>query len=490
MYGYALAGPPRERRDSGRRVGLALFVALLAVAAGSVFVASSSAGSWFPSSWDPRVAPIAAEVAHLRGLAFEHPVQIRYLAAKDFEKEVGDNGGESADDRATLTREEAVFRALGLIGGKVDLQAAFNTSQQSSTLAFYDPSRQEIFVRGTTLDVEHRVTIAHELTHVLQDQHFDLQKLQKRAADSTTGDASALQALVEGDAVRIQDDYLAHLSSKDKQEYDRENNAEGSRVDKETATVPDIVQLLQSAPYEFGPSTIQVLLSSGGNSAVDAALTGPTPSTSLFVAPGDLTPPTSVDKPLLPAGAVAQGPAESFGPFETYVTLSMRLDAGVALKAADVVSGGRALTFKVGNTSCYRVVVSPLSAETRPVLLRAVGAWAQGRAKTTVDAVGDLVGFTACDPGKTAPVPPSQRFHTAVELLGLRSGLTVEVAKSDVPGDVARCIARVFIETPGARALVLSIGDRTPTAAQNARLEPIAVSSARTCRDDADSGLS
>ena len=490
MYGYALAGPAREPRDTGRRIGIALFGAVLAVVAGSVLVTSSSAGSWFPSRWDARVAPIAAEVARLRGLAFEHPVPIQYLAAKDFEKELGDNGNASADERADLTREEAVFRALGLIGGKVDLRAALNTSEKSSTLAFYDPSRQEIFVRGTTLDVEHRVTIAHELTHVLQDQHFDLPKLQKRATDSTTGDASALQALVEGDAVRIQDDYLAHLSSAEKQEYDRENNAEGSRVGKETSTVPDIVDLLSSAPYELGPSTIQVLLASGGNAAVDAALTGPTPSTSLFVAPGDLTPPNSVDQPPIPAGAVAQGAAESFGPFETYLTLAMRLDPLAALKAADVVSGGRAVTFRTGDTSCYRVVVSPRSAETRPVLLGAVRAWANARAKTTVDAVGDLVGFTACDPGKTAPVPPSQRFHDAVELLGLRSSLTVEVAKGDVPGDVARCIARVFIQTPGAKALVLQIGNGTPTAAQNAALQPIAVSSAQLCRADAGSGLS
>src|SRR5260370_40434431 len=97
MYGYALAGPAREPRASGRRAAITFFVALLAVAAGSVFVTSSSAGSWFPSRWDARVAPIAAEVARLRGLAFEHPVLIRYLAAKDFEKEVGDNSNESAD---------------------------------------------------------------------------------------------------------------------------------------------------------------------------------------------------------------------------------------------------------------------------------------------------------------------------------------------------------------------------------------------------------
>jgi hypothetical protein len=490
MYGYAPAEPARDRREPARLIGLAVFVALLSVAAGSVFVTESSAGSWFPTRWDARVAPIAAEVARLRGLTFEHPVAIRYLAPKDFEKQIGDNGAPTADDRAQLTREEAVFRALGLIGGKVDLRAALNTSEKSSTLAYYDPGQQQIFVRGTTLDAEHRVTVAHELTHVLQDQHFDLRKLEKRAADSKTGDASALRALVEGDAVRIEDDYRSHLSAADKKEYDRESAAEGKRVGKETSTVPDIVDLLSSAPYELGPSTIRVLLDSGGNSGVDAALTGPTPSTSVFVAPADLAPPNSVDAPLLPAGAVAQGDAESFGPFETYLTLSMRLDPGVALKAADVVSGGRAVTFRTDGTSCYRVALSAISAQSRPVLASAVRSWAHGRAKTAVDAVGDLVGFTACDPGRNAPVPSSQRFHTAVEFLGIRTGLTVEVAKANLAGDVARCIARVFLQTPGAESLVLAIGNGNPTPEQNDVLQPIAVSSAQLCRANVDSGLS
>jgi hypothetical protein len=490
MYGSAPAEPARDRRKPARRIGLAVFIALVSVAAGSVLMTTNSAGSWFPSRWDARVAPIAAEVARLRGLTFEHPVAIRYLAPKDFEKRIGDNGNTSAADRTQLTREEAVFRALGLIGGKVDLGAALNTSQKSSTLAYYDPSQQQIFVRGTTLDAEHRVTVAHELTHVLQDQHFDIRKLQKRAVDSKTGDASALQALIEGDAVRIEDDYRSHLSAADKLAYDREHAAEGARVGKETAKIPDIVDLLSGAPYEFGPSTIRVLLESGGNSAIDAALTGPTPSTSVFIAPGDLAPPNSVDPPRLPAGAVAEGEADSFGPFESYITLSMRLDPGFALKAADVVSGGRAVTFRTGGTSCYRVALSAISARSRPVLMSAVRAWARGRAKTSVDAVGGLVVFTACDPGRTAPVPSSQRFHTAVDLLGIRIGLTVEVAKGNLGGDAARCIARVFMQTPGAEPLVLAIGDGSPTPEQNGVLQPIAVSSARRCRADIDSGLS
>src|SRR4029079_11840946 len=103
--------------------------------------------------------------------------------------------------------------------------------------------------------------------------------------------------------VRIQQDYLTHLTKAEQKEYAKEDAAEGKRVGKETASVPDIVQLISSAPYELGPPTIQVLLAAGGNSSIDAALTGPTPSTSIYVAPGDLTPPNSVDDPLLPRGA-------------------------------------------------------------------------------------------------------------------------------------------------------------------------------------------
>jgi hypothetical protein len=490
MYGYAFADSARNRRDRARVVGIAVFAALIAVAVGAAFVTTSSARSWFPSKWDARVAPIAAEVARLRGLAFEHPVQIRYLAAKDFEKQLGDQGRQTAAEREQISSEEAVLRALGLIGGNVNLGAAVDTSQKSATLAFYDPASKEIFVRGTTLDVEHRVTIAHELTHVLQDQHFDLQKLQKRAADSKTGDASALRALYEGDAVRIQQDYLAHLSKADQQEYDKEDAAEGTRVGKETASVPDIVQVISSAPYELGPATIRVLLAAGGNASVDGALTGPTPSTSIYIAPGDLTPPNSVADPLLPSGAVARGTPEPFGPFETFLTLATRLDPARALQAADLVSGGRAVTFRTGNTTCYRVAVSPTAASHRPALLRAVRDWARGRSKTSVDAAGDLVGFTACDPGKRAPVPSSPRLHTAVQLLGIRTGITVEIIKGDVSGPIARCVARVFIEAPGAEALVLAIGNRTPTAEQSGVLQRMVVSSAQLCRSDPDSGLS
>jgi hypothetical protein len=493
MYGDALRAPApalrRSDRDPAQSVAIIVLAALLALAAGTGFLTASAGRSWFPSRWDPRVAPIADEVAQLRGLDFLHPVPIEYLSPAEFEKRLGTDAKVSASERADLTREEAVLRSLGLIGGKVDLLKALDTSESSSTLAYYDPTRQDIIVRGTILDAEHRVTIAHELTHVLQDQHFDLRKLQKAADDSDTTDSNAFKALVEGDAVRIQDAYLAQLPAADQKEYQRENDAEGTRVGKETASVPDIVSLELGAPYEFGPSTVKVLFGSGGNEAVNGALTGPVPSSEVFTETGDIAAPVAVDTPLIPPGGVADGHPETFGPFETYLTLAMRLDPGRALEAADTVGGGSAVTFKSGGSTCYRVSVAPTFEHSRPFLLDAVEAWAHGRPHTTVDADGDLVGFTACDPGRSAPDPSSARYQAAIELLDIRTGLTVGAAKNQPSGDLARCYARTFLETPGGEPLILAIGNGTPTAAQRAQVTSIAQAGGEACRADPGSGL-
>ena len=64
------------------------------------------------------MAPIAREVSLLRGLEFKHPVPVRYLEPKDFERQLGVDDEAGAADRADARRSEAVFRALGFIGAR------------------------------------------------------------------------------------------------------------------------------------------------------------------------------------------------------------------------------------------------------------------------------------------------------------------------------------------------------------------------------------
>ncbi|MDQ1383037.1 MAG: hypothetical protein QOG65_416 [Actinomycetota bacterium] len=490
MYPNAFPGSVAVRgRDTGRSAGIVVFVVLLAIAGAGVFTTTSSARSFFPKSWDPSIAPIAAEVASLRGLEFEHPVAIRYLAPKDFEKQIGSQEPPNASARAEIQREESVFRALGFIGGKVDLLKEAQTQSTSDTLAYYDPPSQEIIVRGPKLDDAHRVTVAHELTHVLQDQHFDLQKLQERAADSKVTDGSGLKGLIEGDAVRIEQEYLKQLSAADHKEYDRENAAETTRVGSETSSVPDILRVLTSAPYEFGPQTVRVLVAAGGNRAVDAALTGAPPSSGVFVSTGDVAPAVDVTVPALPADGVRVGPTEAFGPFETLLTLAMRVDPVVALSAADAVNGGEAVTYRSGGATCYRVAVQPRLGRSRPFLLAAFRAWAKGRSRSTVDLVPDGVQFTACDPGAGAPVPDSKPLSAAVTLLALRSNVTVAAASAHAAGDLARCVGRLFVAKPGVEKLVIAIGDGQPTVRQATQLRQMSTATGVACRADSSAGL-
>ena len=483
--------PSTARSRTGLGAQLVGTIVLVVVVLGAALtVVTSSTSAWFPHQWDPRVAPIAAEVARLRGLDFKHPVAIRFLAPAEFEKEVtGDPSSLSSTDRAEADRETADFRALGFIDGNVDLVKAFTTATSSGTLAYYSYARKDIVVRGTTFDVAHQVTVAHELTHVLQDQHFNLTKLADRAVNSPTGDSGAFRALVEGDAVRIENKYLKTLSAADQREYDRENAAEGARVGKESASVPDVVQYLFGAPYEFGPATARVLVAAGGHQGIDDALVGPVPSTALFVRPGDLTPPPTVADPALPAGATAVGDSEAFGAFETYLTLGTAIDPSRALDAADVVTTGRARTYRAAGRDCYEVTLVPRRAASRAFLDAAVRSWVATRPAAAMLNGGKNVTFRTCDPGKRAVGLKKARLTAIDNLLGVRGEFTASIAEAGAPAVKARCTAHVFAHDRPAMALVLAIGNNQPTGAQEAEVETHVRDAAEQCLANDDAQL-
>jgi hypothetical protein len=484
--------PEADRaRHPWRVVAVVMVVVVLVAGVVGVVATRRDDKQHFPKSWDPRIARIAATVAKLRGLQFEHPVAVHFLGAKAFEKELGyDERDSSRSDKEELARETGVMRAVGLLAGKVDLAKAVSNAGRSGTLAFYSFKTKVIVVRGSTLDVAHRVTLAHELTHVLQDQHFDLAKLHKRAADSDTGDESALLALVEGDAVRIEDKYKARLSKADRRAYDQEQQAEAKRVTSETKSVPDIVTLLFSAPYEFGPATLSILEHTGGNRAIDEALQGPVPSSRVFILPAALNDPIRVAPPSVPPGSKAVGEPETFGAFETYLMLATRIDPQRALEAADVVEGGRAEAFRTRNKLCYVIAFAATGTSNRAFLSAALTAWAGTMPSAQLTGSGSLLRLTTCDPGARAKSPAKDRVNRAAELVAFRSGLTESAVGDGANLSQARCFARLFVRVPGMLDLVKAIGSGgRPDTAQTARIQAAARPIRTRCDDDADSGM-
>jgi hypothetical protein len=274
--------------------------------------------------WDPRILAIVHFDEQHRGLTFKEPVKIEYLGNAQFNKEVAVPQPTSKAARAAETRALGELRALGLVHGNVDLAASENQLSQSDIVGLYVDSKKTVFVRGTALTPFVRVTLAHELTHALQDQYFGLDKLRRGV---TGGDDTALTALIEGDAVRDETLYEQSLSAADQQAYQAEQN----RLQKgagQTGGVPEILSDIVDFPYAFGPTVVDSLDANGGTAAIDRAFRKPPVAEAQIIDPVKYPvgwSPARVATPVLGAGQRRVDKSSPFGQVSLFEVLGSRL---------------------------------------------------------------------------------------------------------------------------------------------------------------------
>jgi hypothetical protein len=225
-------------------------VLVMVVAAGLVAVVlltgtddKEAKGPTYPAQWDPRIAPYAEKAEKLRGLTFVHPVSVRFLPKDEFQKDQrADEDDLSKEDREEIEQGTGLLRAIGLITGDVDLFDAGNDLNASATLAYYSFKDERITIRGQELTPAVRSTLVHELTHALQDQHFNvgdrLRKVEKRPEDSQDRSDALLDTLVEGDAERVETLYRESLSPKQRRALDADRQGETNEAKDALKDVP------------------------------------------------------------------------------------------------------------------------------------------------------------------------------------------------------------------------------------------------------------
>ena len=96
--------------------------------------------------------------------------------------------------------QEAILRAFGLVTSDFSLERFLLGFYTEQAAGFYDARHKTLFLTDDLPPEMQTLVLAHELTHALQDQHFDLQKFlyAERANDDAT---NARQALAEGHAM-------------------------------------------------------------------------------------------------------------------------------------------------------------------------------------------------------------------------------------------------------------------------------------------------
>ena len=137
-----------------------------------------------PNAWDSRVKEYVDVVEDQRDLEFKHPIYVDFLSVKAFKKQVTSDEDDLTDkDREEIKQATSMFRALGLIEGEIDLFDTMNELQGAGIVGYYDYETERIRIRGTKLTPTVQSTLVHELTHALQDQHFDLEKRTGQAGE-------------------------------------------------------------------------------------------------------------------------------------------------------------------------------------------------------------------------------------------------------------------------------------------------------------------
>jgi hypothetical protein len=453
----------------------------LAIAAGSATAGAAvteRAGTQITGpKWDPKLAPIAAEVEAIRGLKFEHAVPVHYLSDAAFEKRLlrDDDPTPTASRSAAFRRSEDELRALGLLDHGIDLHASSRAALGSDTLAFYDPRTQDVYVRGTdTTAPATRVTLAHELTHALQDQHFNLRALQRSAAKHDN--SSVVKGIIEGDASYVQHQFADELSDAQKQAYQQ---TESSQIaEARSLDVPEIIKVNLSAPYALGEALVLAVHAAKGSRGVDALFQDPPASELALVDPSSTLRKTStadVGTPKLGPGETPVGKPTDLGAFGLFVVLASRLPAADAVAAADLWRGDRLVQFERDGRPCVRVGIAGADAASTAKIGHALDEWAAasggtGAQATPVAARGSSGGsdgvaeLTSCAPdGATTPIPANTLLD-ATRLLSERNALTSELAKVFGTGARAQCVATKLVADAGFQQVVERIDGGAVTA--------------------------
>lgn len=326
---------------------------------------------------------LRAFVERTRGLQFKDPVDVEFLSGDEFDERL------RGDDDFEPLEEDDFFidflRALGLVRGGLDAEAVTGAAGTEHILGYYDPESEDLYVRGVASTPFLRSVVVHELTHVLEDQHFDLLRPELDERGDESGES--FRALVEGSASAVENRYLESLPPADRRDAAREQESAVPSGDD----VPEGVLRLLAYPYVVGPHFVEALRATGGTAALDAAMENPPVTSEQVLHPERYR---AGEGPLPVAHPRADGRATdrgSLGEIMLYALLLEPAGQEVARRAAEGWGGDRYVAWDQGARACLRWnVVMDGPAETAE-LLSALRAWTARNPGATVSGANPVV---------------------------------------------------------------------------------------------------
>jgi hypothetical protein len=262
-----------------------------------------------------------------------------------------------------IRAEGVTFVTLGLVPAGYDLEAETYALLEEQLAGLYIPEAKTMYLSTAVPDEEIESTLAHELVHALQDQHFELgarMKFRKGAAD----ELAAISSLAEGDATVAMFDEMV-IAQRGEEALRQHDTSQVEDVDpwrflettagkpgtSKLTAAPKFIALGLIAPYADGMSFVNGMRRRGGWRAVDAAWSRP-PSTTEQLLHLDkyLANEQAVTVPAAKAKELGAGWKSSwddlFGEQEMRLAFSVWMDERTAMKAAEGWAGDRVTLYE------------------------------------------------------------------------------------------------------------------------------------------------
>ncbi len=293
-----------------------------------------------PAETPTEICDAAAFVERAAGRPFQQFPTVELLEDAEFEQRLLGDFDAEADDLADLT---AVFRSLGLLGPDQDLDAIYRELLSVGVVGFYDPQTGALVVRGTEFNLFAQSVLVHELVHAHDDQWHDLDR--PELDDTSDESAYGFSAVVEGNARRIESDWVAQLTADEQSRLSAQELALFDAGDiARLQSLPLFLLELQISPYEDGEAFVSAVVASSGLGGIDELYAAPPRSSEVVLEPDryfDGEQPLAVPVPDANGAEVMSG---AFGELMFEILFGRRIDGWGGDQFVTVESGAGACT--------------------------------------------------------------------------------------------------------------------------------------------------
>ena len=335
------------------------------------------------------IAEVEDQVEQVRGLDYVHPVAVDAVT----HQELVDGITKSLDHsypEDLMARRSLAWSTIGVIPEGASLREAYEAFLSSDVIGYYDPSTGELVFIGTDDPSPYeRFTLAHELTHADDDQHFNLDRLNDLENACDEEGLEAAVGSVEGSAVYFSQEVVQEFFSGSEQAQLLLGGGEGGGRPEE---VPPFVYQIEIWPYIDGPDFISEIRSERGLDEVNAAIEQFPDSTEQVMHPERFPDdqPVGLDTPDLgPALGDGWKDLDVMETGEEWLLemLSLHLDRSQAQLAADGWGGAQYRAWTDGTDAAVVLNTTWDRPEDADGFLQAMCTWAAGRDDAAVGRV-------------------------------------------------------------------------------------------------------